>query len=42
MADFILITGDIAMFNPTFGQGIVVVERRTMSGTRPERNGVRL
>jgi hypothetical protein len=33
MADFILITGDKAMFNPTFGQAIVVVQPGTLAGS---------
>jgi hypothetical protein len=33
MADFILITGDKAMFNPTFGQATVVVQPGTLAGS---------
>ncbi|MBC1224978.1 hypothetical protein GNF10_16990 [Nostoc sp. UCD121] len=33
MADFILITGDKAMFNPTFGQAIVTVRPGDLVGT---------
>ncbi len=33
MADFILTTGDIAMFNPNFGQAIVTVLPGDMIGT---------
>ncbi|ODG98633.1 hypothetical protein A4S05_08270 [Nostoc sp. KVJ20] len=33
MADFILITGDKAMFNPTFGQAIVTVRPGDLIGT---------
>lgn len=33
MADFILITGDQAMFNPTFGQAIVVVRPGNLIGS---------
>jgi hypothetical protein len=32
MADFILITGDKAMFNPTFGQAIVIVRPGDLIG----------
>jgi len=32
-ADFIIKTGDLATFNPNFGQAIVVVAPGTMSGT---------
>ena len=39
MADFILITGDIVMFNPTFGQAIVVVQPGTLSGTSTDKIG---
>lgn len=33
MADFILITGDQVMFNPTFGQAIVVVRPGNLIGS---------
>jgi hypothetical protein len=33
MSDFILITGDKAMFNPTFGQAIVTVRPGDLIGT---------
>lgn len=33
MADFILITGDLAMFTPTFGQAIVTVRPGNLTGT---------
>ena len=33
MADFILITGDLAMFTPTFGQAIVTVRPGNLVGT---------
>lgn len=33
MADFILITGDKAMFNPTFGPATVVVQPGTLAGS---------
>ena len=33
MADFILVTGDKAMFNPTFGQATVVALPGTLVGT---------
>jgi hypothetical protein len=33
MTDFILITGDIAIFNPTFGQAIVIVRPGDLIGT---------
>jgi hypothetical protein len=33
MTDFVLITGDTVMFNPTFGQAIVVVQPGTLNGT---------
>jgi len=33
MADFILITGDRAIFNPTFGPATVVVQPGTLMGT---------
>jgi hypothetical protein len=33
MADFILITGDMAMFQPSFGAATVVVAPGTLSGT---------
>jgi hypothetical protein len=33
MTDFILITGDKAMFNPTFGQAIVTVRAGDLIGT---------
>jgi hypothetical protein len=33
MADFILITGDQAIFNPTFGQAIVTVRPGNLMGT---------
>ncbi len=39
MADFILITGDTVMFNPTFGQAIVVVQPGTLSGTSTDKIG---
>lgn len=39
MADFILITGDTVMFNPTFGQAIVVVQPGTLNGTSTEKVG---
>ncbi|WP_017303714.1 hypothetical protein [Spirulina subsalsa] len=33
MSDFILTTGDLAMFNPTFGPAIVTVRPGNLSGT---------
>ncbi len=33
MADFIIITGDKAMFIPAFGQAVVVVQPGTMAGS---------
>ncbi|MCW6037558.1 hypothetical protein K4A83_14920 [Spirulina subsalsa FACHB-351] len=33
MSDFILTTGDLAMFNPTFGAAIVTVRPGNLSGT---------
>ncbi len=37
MADYILITGDTVMFNPTFGPAIVVVAPGTLSGTSTDK-----
>ncbi len=42
MADFVLITGDMVMFKPSFGQAIVVVQPGTLSGTGKDKVGGKL